>query len=108
MVTSISGLVLAREGGTFRVATADGEVAAVLRGKAKRDRYDRVVVGDRVTLDTGDAQGTVRIAGDEPRRNILERRTPSGRANRPVAAKLDRVVVVSAASYPTLLPRAMA
>ena len=28
-----SGLVLAREGGTFRVATAEGEVAAVLRTK---------------------------------------------------------------------------
>ena len=42
-MTPVRGLVLAREGGTFRVATADGEVAAVLRGKAKRDRYDRVV-----------------------------------------------------------------
>lgn len=107
MVTPASGLVLAREGGTFRVATAEGEVAAVLRGKAKRDRYERVVVGDRVTLDAGDAQGTLGIAGVEPRRNILERRTPSGRANRPVAANLDRVFVVTAAADPHPVPQLM-
>jgi ribosome biogenesis GTPase len=107
MVTPVSGLVLAREGGTFRVATADGEVAAVLRGKAKRDRYDRVVVGDRVILDTGDAQGTLGIAKVEPRRNILERRTPSGRATRPVAANLDRVFVVTAAADPHPVPQLM-
>jgi len=106
-VNELSGLVLAREGGTFRVATESGEVAAVLRGKAKRDRYDRVVVGDRVTLDAGDAQGTFGIAGVAPRRNLLERRTPSGRANRPVAANLDRVFVVTAAADPHPVPQLM-
>lgn len=106
-MSELAGLVLEREGGTFRVSTERGEVSAVLRGKAKRDRYDRVVVGDRVTLDGGDAQGTFGIAGVAPRRNILERRTPSGRANRPVAANLDRVFVVTAAADPHPVPQLM-
>lgn len=99
------GLVLEREGGTFRVATDQGEVTAVLRGKAKRSRYDRVVVGDRVTLDAGDEQGTLGISGVEPRRNLLERRTPSGRANRPIAANLDRVYVVTSTADPHPIPQ---
>lgn len=107
MVSELTGLVLEREGGTFRVATERGEVSAVLRGKAKRDRYDRVVVGDRVTLDAGDAQGTFGIAGVAARRNLLERRTPSRRANRPVAANLDRVFVVTAAADPHPVPQLM-
>jgi ribosome biogenesis GTPase len=64
-------------------------------------------VGDRVTLDAGDAQGTFGIAAVAPRRNILERRTPSGRANRPVAANLDRVFVVTAAADPHPVPQLM-
>src|ERR1051326_7016021 len=61
-----TGLVLAREGGRFRVATDEGEIVAVLRGKARRDAHDRVVVGDRVVLDEGDAAlGIAGIAGVE-------------------------------------------
>jgi ribosome biogenesis GTPase / thiamine phosphate phosphatase len=101
-----SGLVLAREGGRFRVATDEGEVVAVLRGKARRDAHDRVVVGDRVILDEGDeSPGIAGIAGVEPRRNQLERRTPRGRGNRPVAANLDRVFVVTAAADPAPVPQ---
>jgi ribosome biogenesis GTPase len=103
-VSELSGRILAREGGQFRVATDRGEVAAILRGKARRDQYDRVVVGDRVTLDEGDGQ-VFGIAGVMPRRNILERRTPTGRGNRPVAANLDRVFVVTAASNPEPIPQ---
>jgi ribosome biogenesis GTPase len=105
MVNPLSGLVLERIGGSFRVSTPGGEVIAVLRGKAKRDRYDRVVVGDRVTLDSGDDQGMYGIAAVAPRRNTLERRTPSKRANRPVAANLDRVYVVTAAADPHPVPQ---
>ena len=105
MVSGDQALVLAREGSRFRRATAQGEVSAVLRGKARRDRYDRVVVGDRVTLDEGDARGTYGITGVAPRRNLLERRTPSGRANRPVAANLDRVFVVTAVADPAPIPQ---
>jgi ribosome biogenesis GTPase len=102
-----TGLVLAREGHRFRLATPGGEVTAVLRGKARRDAYDRVVVGDRVTLDAGDARGVFGITGVEPRRNLLERRTPLQRGNRPVAANLDRVFVVTATANPAPLPQLM-
>ena len=100
-----SGLVLAREGGHFRIATPGGEVTAVLRGKARRDVTDRVVVGDRVTLDDGGDRGIYGITGVEPRRNLLERRTPTGRGNRPVAANLDRVFVVTAVADPAPVPQ---
>lgn len=105
MSAPLSGLVLEREGGQFRIATATGEVAAVLRGKARRDAYDRVVVGDRVTLDDGGERGIYGITGVEPRRNLLERRTPLGRGNRPVAANLDRVYVVTAVADPPPVPQ---
>ena len=101
----LTGLVLAREGGQFRIATEAGDVAAVLRGKARRDAYDRVVVGDRVTLDDGGERGIYGITGVEPRRNLLERRTPLGRGNRPVAANLDRVFIVTAVADPAPVPQ---
>jgi ribosome biogenesis GTPase / thiamine phosphate phosphatase len=104
-LVSGSGLVLAREGGHFRIAIPGGEVTAVLRGKARRDVTDRVVVGDRVTLDDGGDRGIYGITGVEPRRNQLERRTPSGRGNRPVAANLDRVFVVTAVADPAPVPQ---
>jgi ribosome biogenesis GTPase len=106
MVSGRTGLVLAREGGQFRVATERGEVVAVIRGKARRDRHDRIVVGDRVGLEEGD-EGIIGITGVEPRRNLLERRTPLGRGNRPVAANLDRVFVVTAAADPATVPQLM-
>jgi ribosome biogenesis GTPase len=96
--------VLAREGGRFRVATESGEVVAVLRGKAKRDARDRVVVGDRVRLDPGGADKVLGIAAVEPRRNVLTRRTPDGRGERPVAANLDHVFVVTAPLHPAPVP----
>jgi ribosome biogenesis GTPase len=64
-----------------------------------------VVVGDRVTLDDGGARGICGITGVEPRRNLLERRTPTGRGNRPVAANLDRVFVVTAVVDPAPVPQ---
>ncbi|MGE0439548.1 MAG: ribosome small subunit-dependent GTPase A [Gemmatimonadales bacterium] len=94
------GTVMARSGSTYRVATPMGEVTAVLRGKVKRDDRDRIVVGDVVTLDRVDSHGVAGITGAEPRRNVLERRSPTGRAARPVAANLDRVLVLTAVTQP--------
>jgi len=99
------GLVLAREGSTYRCATGTGEVTAVLRGAAKRSDRDRVVVGDRVVLDRADASGTARIVSIEERRNVLTRRSPSGRSARPVAANLDRVLVLTAVADPDPIPQ---
>lgn len=104
-MSQTEGRILAREGGQFRVATERDEVVAILRGKARRDQHDRAVVGDRVTLDEGDQRGVFGITGVLPRRNLLERRTPMGRGNRPVAANLDRVFVVTAATNPAPITR---
>lgn len=94
------GLVVAREGSTFRVVTQAGEVTATLRGTTKRANTDRLVVGDQVLLDPPDRHGTARIIEVEPRRNVLTRRTPSGRGTRPIAANLDRVMVLTAVADP--------
>ena len=97
------GVVLERDGAQFRVATAEGEIRAVLRGKAKRGK-DQVIVGDRVRLEA-EAQGElVGIEGIEPRRSLLERRIPLGRGTRPVVANIDRVVVMTAAARPDPIP----
>jgi ribosome biogenesis GTPase len=105
MVSTVRGLVLEREGGQFRVALDGGEVRATLRGKAKRDKHDRVVVGDRVVLEEGEAGEGYAIVSVEPRRNLLERRLPLARGTRPVAANLDRVFVVTAVASPAPVPQ---
>lgn len=103
MTAPRTGVVLERDGGQFRVATPEGEVRAVLRGKAKRGA-EQVIVGDRVRLEA-EAQGELTgIAGIEPRRSLLERRVPMGRGARPVVANIDRVVVMTAAARPDPIP----
>jgi ribosome biogenesis GTPase len=100
-----AGVVLAREGGAYRVLLDGVERVAVLRGKAKRET-DRAVAGDRVRIDdqtlTEDVLG---IDSVEPRRSILERRIPGGRGTRPVAANVDQVLVVIAAADPAPIPQ---
>ena len=104
-MTGLRGTVLERDGAVYRVATPDGVVRAVLRGKVKRDT-PHVVVGDRVLLDSEAGSGEVYgIAGVEERRTLLERRTPEGRGTRPVAANIDRVYVVSATTRPDPIPQ---
>ena len=50
VVTALLGTVLERDGSVYRVATADGEIRAVLAGKAKRDT-SAGRRGDRVRLE---------------------------------------------------------
>lgn len=105
MVTPLVGTVLARDGGAYRVATAGGEVRAILRGKVKQRDTSRVVVGDVVQLETeagGDLHG---ILGVEPRTTVLERRVPDGRGTRIIAANIDQVFVVSATIDPAPIPQ---
>jgi ribosome biogenesis GTPase / thiamine phosphate phosphatase len=104
VVTALLGTVLERDGAVYRVATPDGPVRAVLRGKTKRET-PHVVVGDRVRLEpepTGEVYG---IAGVEERRTLLERRVPEGRGSRPVAANIDEVLVVTSAADPAPIPQ---
>lgn len=103
-MTALLGTVLERDGSAYRVATGDGEVRAVLAGKAKRDTT-RVVVGDRVRLEPGAGDRLHAIIGVEPRTTLLERRVPEGRGTRPVAANVDQVFVVTATIDPAPIPQ---
>lgn len=98
-MTPLLGTVLERDGSVYRVATTNGEVRAVLRGKAKRDT-PRVVVGDRLRLEPEPTGAHYGIVGVEPRTSLLERRVPEGRGTRPVAANIDEVFVVTATRDP--------
>lgn len=101
-MTAPIGVVLARDGGSYRVLLDGVERVAVLRGKARHG--DRAVAGDRVTIDaTTLDEPTLAIAAVEPRRTILERRNPEGRGMRPVAANVDQVLIVTAAADPAPL-----
>ena len=103
-MTALHGTVLERDGAVYRVATAEGEVRAVLAGKAKRDTT-RVVVGDRVRLEPDPEADLHAITGVEPRTALLERRVPEGRGARPVAANVDQVFVVTASIDPAPIPQ---
>jgi ribosome biogenesis GTPase / thiamine phosphate phosphatase len=104
VVTDLLGTVLERDGAVYRVATAQGPVRAVLRGKVKRDT-GKVVVGDRVRLDADDGGELYGIVGLEPRTTVLERRVPEGRGTRPIAANVDQVLVVTATADPAPIPQ---
>ena len=103
-MTQILGTVLERDGSAYRVATREGEVRAVLRGKVKRDT-PKVVVGDVVRLEAVSGGELYGIIGVEPRRTVLERRVPGGRGTRPIAANVDQVLVVTAARSPDPIPQ---
>jgi ribosome biogenesis GTPase len=98
------GTVLERDGSVYRVATAEGEIRAVLTGKAKRDT-SKVVVGDVVRLEPEPDGELHAIVGVEPRRTVLERRVPEGRGTRPIAANIDQVFVVTATCRPDPIPQ---
>ena len=104
-MTAPVGVVLAREGGAYRVLVDGVERQAILRGKAKRER-DRAVAGDRVRFDPATmTEDVLGIEAVEPRTSLLERRIPDGRGTRPVAANVDKVVVVIAAADPPPIPQ---
>lgn len=104
-MTADVGVVLGREGGSYRVLLDGLERSAVLRGKAKRD-VERAVAGDRVRFDPATlAEDVLAIDSVEPRTSLLERRVPEGRGTRPVAANVDQVLVVIAAADPAPIPQ---
>jgi len=104
VVTALLGTVLERDGAVYRIATDEGELRAVLAGKAKRNTT-RVVVGDRVRLEPDPDAQLHTIVGVEPRTALLERRVPEGRGARAVAANVDQVFVVTAALDPAPIPQ---
>ena len=100
----ITGTILERGGAGYRVATADGEVTAVLRGKAKRGG-PRVIVGDVVELEPDPTGDLFAISGVAARKSLLARRVPDGRGQRPVVANVDQVVVMTSTADPPPIPQ---
>ena len=104
----ITGVVLARSVGGYRIHTTEGERSAVLRGKLKLADDDRVVAGDVVDLVLhGDGPATIERV--HTRRSVLARRRATGggggRRAQPIAANVDQVVVVAPARDPDPNPR---
>jgi ribosome biogenesis GTPase / thiamine phosphate phosphatase len=103
-VASTRGVILEALGGVYRVLTLEsGQVEdAFLRGRLKLERRtgDRIVPGDHVGLGRAD-DGSWMVEEVSPRTSELVRAGPNGHRPKVVAANLDRVVVVVAASHPT-------
>jgi ribosome biogenesis GTPase len=100
----ITGTVLEREGGGYRVSTDQGEVSAVLRGKAKRGG-PKVIVGDVVELEPDPTGDLFAISAVAERTSLLARRVPEGRGHRPVVANVDQVVVMTSTADPPPIPQ---
>ncbi|HEU5170904.1 MAG TPA: ribosome small subunit-dependent GTPase A [Gemmatimonadales bacterium] len=103
-MSTLLGTVLEREGASYRVGTAAGEVRAVLRGRIKRAQ-PRVVVGDVVRLEPEAGGELFGVLGVEPRRSLLARRMPERRGTRPVAANVDQVIAMTATRDPAPVPQ---
>lgn len=103
-MTRKEGVVLEGTGGVWRVRTSGGDNHdASLRGRLKKeaDENRKLAVGDRVVVEV-DARGN-HWSIDEilPRHSQLARRAPGGgQGERIVAANVDQVVVVFAATKP--------
>jgi ribosome biogenesis GTPase / thiamine phosphate phosphatase len=101
----MTGLVLRAHGGIYEVETAEGVVEAVLRGRVKREARlgDRVVVGDRVTVERGESSGQDiwTVEAVEERHSALVRKAP-GKAPRAkiIVANVDQVVIVFSVARP--------
>lgn len=97
------GTVLEAVGGTYRIRPEGTrfELEAVLRGRLKQEARtgDRVVAGDRVRFRQEDGDSAT-IEEVLPRVSEFVRAAPSGHRAKIVAANVDHVLVVLAASDP--------
>ena len=91
-------------GGVWHVRAESGEThEASLRGKLKQEREEtkKLAVGDRVVLEIDQRGEHWAIADILPRHSQLARRAPGeGLGERIVAANVDQVVIVFAATKP--------
>lgn len=95
------GVITEVGGGVYRVRLDTTEtVDAALRGRLKLERRsgDKVVIGDRVSLQRSAGHWVVQEV--EVRRSQLLRRGPGGRRAKVVAANLDEILVVVSAVDP--------
>ena len=91
-------------GGVWHVRAESGEThEASLRGRLKQEREEtkKLAVGDRVVLEIDQRGEHWAIADILPRHSQLARRAPGeGQGERIVAANVDQVVIVFAATKP--------
>jgi len=103
MLEAVSrGVVRETGGGVYRVALDGGRlVEAALRGRLKKSERtgDRVVIGDRVVLETEDEE-VFTIEEVEDRRTVITRLRVGGHRPTIVAANVERMVIVVAAADP--------
>lgn len=96
------GTVRRTGGGVYVVALDDGRrVEASLRGRLKKKggRDERVVIGDRVEVAGAETEHPT-IESVAERRTVVVRRRPGGRRPKVVAANVDRMLAVVAATRP--------
>jgi ribosome biogenesis GTPase / thiamine phosphate phosphatase len=96
------GIVLHGTGGVWVVRAADGETFdAALRGRLKQAPDAKLAVGDDVLIAPDRRSTYWAIEEIYPRRSVLSRREPGGRhGERVLAANIDQVLVVFAATHP--------
>ena len=97
----LTGQVVQVAGGVYSVETETGVLDASLRGRIKIDARlgNRVVIGDRVEVATGErGEHTIESVGD--RDTWLVRRSLGGRRFKIVAANLDRLLVLASVKDP--------
>jgi ribosome biogenesis GTPase len=95
-------VVLHGTGGVWHARTGEGVVVPVtLSGRVKNTSSLKLAVGDNVMIQEDARGGSWRIAEILPRRSQLTRREPgAGYGERVLAANVDQVVVVMAATRP--------
>ena len=99
------GVVDQTGGGSYRVRLEDGLVVeASLRGRLKLGgaKKDRIVIGDRVSLEQLDDGWAIERV--EQRTSELVKRSRGKRVHRVLAANLDRAFMVVAAKDPQANP----
>ncbi|MBT8461672.1 MAG: ribosome small subunit-dependent GTPase A [Gemmatimonadetes bacterium] len=99
MPDSLTGRVLQFTAGVYRIHTPGGTYDCSLRGRAKRDAGERVVVGDLVTLEQLE-DGSCRITEVLPRHSRLSRHSMAKRREQVLAANVDQVAAVFSLARP--------
>jgi ribosome biogenesis GTPase len=103
------GLVVANYGASLMVEPLDaqGQALSETYRCAYRSNLGHIVTGDRVIWQKGIEAGTGVVDAVQPRANLLTRTTFS-REEKPIAANIDQMVIVSAVApgiHPTIIDR---
>jgi len=89
----LTGRVLQFTAGVYRIHTPERTYDCSLRGRAKREAGERVVIGDLVAFEVLE-DGSGRIAEVLPRHSRLSRHSMAKRREQVLAANVDQVAAV--------------